>query len=82
MFLDRVIHLGETLGDQVKGRLPKKVKSFIGVPNVVQVKVHVLSLNKILIASSLRVLGPSYPFRRILERQGNVSFSDKTRIVY
>ena len=26
MFLDRVIHFGETLGDQVKGRSPKKSK--------------------------------------------------------
>ena len=30
MFLDRVIHFGETLGDQVKGRSPKKLKSLIG----------------------------------------------------
>ena len=34
MFLDRVIHFGEPLGDQVKGRSPKKLKSFIEVPNV------------------------------------------------
>ena len=48
MLLDRVIHFGETLGDQVKGRSPKKLKSLIEVPNVVHVKVHVLSLNMIL----------------------------------
>ena len=48
MFLDRVIHFGETLGDQVKGRSPKKLKSLIEVPNAVHVKVHVLSLNMIL----------------------------------
>ena len=29
MFLDRVIHFGETLGDQVKGHSPKKLKSLI-----------------------------------------------------
>ena len=51
MYLDRVIHFGETLGDQVKGRSPKKLKSLIGVPNVVHVKVHVLSFNMILILS-------------------------------
>ena len=36
MFLDRVIHFGETLGDQVKGRSPKKLESLIEVPNVSQ----------------------------------------------
>ena len=33
MCLDRVIHFGETLGDQVKGRSLKKLKSLIEVPN-------------------------------------------------
>ena len=47
MFLDRVIHFGETLGDQVKGRQPKNLESLIEVPNVVHMKVHVLSFNKI-----------------------------------
>ena len=51
MFLDRVIDFGETLGDQVKGRSPKKLKSLIEVPNIVHVKVHVLSFNMILISS-------------------------------
>ena len=59
MFLDRVIHFGETLGDQVKGRSPKKLESVIEVPNVVHVKVHVLSFNMILISSPYRVLTPS-----------------------
>ena len=64
MFLDRVIHFGETLRDQVKGRSPKKLKSLIEVPNVVHVKVHVLSFNMILITPPLCVLTPSYPFLR------------------
>ena len=81
MFLDRVIHLGVTLADQIKGRLPKKLKSFIGVPNVVQVKVHVLGFNKILISPPLRVLRPIKPFRRNFVQYGNVSFSEKARIV-
>ena len=51
MFLDRVIHFGKTLGDQVKGRSPKMLKSLVEVPDVVHVKVHVLSLNMILISS-------------------------------
>ena len=51
MFLDRVIHFGETLGDQVKGRSPKKLESLIEVPNVVHDKVHVLSFDMILISS-------------------------------
>ena len=32
VFLERVIRFGETLGDQVKGRSPKKQKSLIEVP--------------------------------------------------
>ena len=63
MFFDQVIHFGETLGDQVKGRPLKKLESLIEVPNVVHVKVHVLSFNMILISSPERVLTPSYPFR-------------------
>ena len=51
VFLDRVIHFGETLGDQVKGRSPKKLKSLREVTNVVHVNVHVLSFNMILISS-------------------------------
>ena len=51
VFLDRVIHFGETLGDQVKGRSPKKLKLLIEAPNVVHLKVHVLSFNMILISS-------------------------------
>ena len=50
-FLDRVIHFEVTLGDQVKGRSPKNLKSLIEVPSVVHVKVHVLSFNMILISS-------------------------------
>ena len=51
VFLDRVMHFGDTLGDQVKGRSLKKLESLIEVPNVVHVKVHVLSFNMILISS-------------------------------
>ena len=36
------------MGDQVNARSPKKLKSLIEVPNVVHVKVHVLSFNMII----------------------------------
>ena len=62
VFLDRVIHFRETLGDQVKGRSPKELKSLIEVPKVVHATVHVLSFNMILISCQQRVLTPSYPF--------------------
>ena len=48
--LDPVIPLGDTLGDQVKGRSPKKLKSLIEVPNVVHVKVHVFNFNMIVLS--------------------------------
>ena len=51
------------LEDQVKGRSPKMLKSLIEVPNLVHVKVHVLSFNMVIISSQWRVLAPSYPFR-------------------
>ena len=50
------------MGDQVKGRSPKKLKSLIEVSNVVHVKVHVLSFNMILISSQKHVLTPGHPF--------------------
>ena len=51
VFLERDIHFEETLGDQVLGRSPKKLKSLLDVPYIVHVKVHVLSFNVILISS-------------------------------
>ena len=51
VFLERVTHFGETLGDPVKGRSPKKLESLIEVPNVVHMKAHFLSFNMFLISS-------------------------------
>ena len=51
VFMERVRHLGKSLVDQVKGRSPKNLEALIEVPNVVHVKVHVLSFNMILISS-------------------------------
>ena len=48
VFLDRVIHSGETLS---KGSFTKKLEQLIEVPNVVHVKVQVLSFNMILLSS-------------------------------
>ena len=42
---------------------PKKLKSLIGFPYILDVKVHVLSFNMILISSPQGVPTPSYPFR-------------------
>ena len=52
VLLDRVIYLNENLGDEVKGRSPKKLKSLIEVPKVVHVKVHVPSFKVILISTA------------------------------
>ena len=49
MFLDRVVHFGETLGDQENGRSPKKLKSLMDVLYVANLKVQVVSFNMILI---------------------------------
>ena len=51
VFLDRVIHFGKILGDQVKGRSPKKLKSLIEVPYVAHLQQQVLSMNMNLIFS-------------------------------
>ena len=70
-----------SLGDQVKVRSQKKLESLIEVPNVVHMKVHVLSFNMILISTPWLVLRPSYPFRRNFGRSGKGSFTEKARIV-
>ena len=67
------------MGYQEKGRSPKKVKSLIGVPNVVHMNVHVLSFNMILISSQWRVLTPSYPFLGKFGLYGKGSFSEKAK---
>ena len=62
MFLDRVIHFGETLGDEVKGRSPKKLKSLFEVSTEVQVEVHAISYNMIFVSCLEHVLTPRYQF--------------------
>ena len=52
MFLDRVIHSGDTFGDQVKERSPKKLNSFLEVANLVHVKLNLLSFNMIFFHAS------------------------------
>ena len=45
MILDQIIHFGKYLGDQVKGRSPKELKSLIEVPYMAHLIVQVLSFN-------------------------------------
>ena len=58
MFLDRVIHFGETFGDQVKGRTPKNLESLIEVASVLHMKVQVLSITEKRLLAKERVLRP------------------------
>ena len=81
MFLDQVIHFGEYLGDQVKGRSPKELKSLIEVPYVAHLKVQVLSFNMNLIFSPYRVPRPGYPYQKKNWRSGKGSFHEKAKIV-
>ena len=81
MFLDRVIHFVRILGDQVKGRSPKKVKLLNELAYVLHVKEHVLSFNMILISFPQRVPRPGYPFRKEFWRSGKGSLREKAKIV-
>ena len=81
MFLDQVIHFGKNLGNQVKGRFPKELKSLIEVPYVVHLKIQVLSLSINHFYSPKRVPRPSSPFQHRFRRSGNVSFTEKAKIV-
>ena len=60
VFVDRVIHFGENLGGQVKGRSQKTLKSLIEVPYVAHLKAQVLSFNMNLTFSPKRVPRPRY----------------------
>ena len=65
----------------MKGRLPKKLKSLVEVPNLVHVKVHVLSFNMILISSPQHVLTPSYPFQQDLGDKVKCSSAKKLKLL-
>ena len=69
MLLDKFIHFGENLGDQVKDCSPKKVKSLIEVLYVALLKLQFPSFNMNLFSSP----SPSSPFR------GNLSDEVKGR---
>ena len=69
----------ENFGDQVKGRFP--LKSLIEVLYVAHLKIQVLSVNMNLFYSPYRVPRPSYPFQDKFRRLGNVSFTEKAKIV-
>ena len=63
MFLDRLIHFGESLGDLVKGRPQEKLKGIAYVPYVAYLKVQVLNFDVILMSSPWHGPSPTYPFR-------------------
>ena len=81
VFPNRCIHVEATLGDQVKGRSPKKLKSLIEVPNLVQVEVHVLSFNMIVTSSPRRVLTIWEPFRSDMEDKVKVRSVKKVNML-
>ena len=81
VFLNRVIHFGEILGDQDKGRSPKKLKSLIDFPIVAHLKVQVLRFNMNLIFSPKRIPRPGYSFGGKLGRSGKGSLTEKAKIV-
>ena len=79
MFLDRVIHFGETLGDQVKGRSPKRLKSLIDLcssPESTGSK-----LQYVFVSSPRRVPRPSYLFRGKIGGAGRGSITEIAEIV-
>ena len=69
------------MGVNVSGCSRTELKSFIEVPNVVQVKVLVFSFNMILFSSPWRVFTPSYPFRKDLGDKVKVSSPKKLNIL-
>ena len=81
MFLDRVVHFGKNLGEQVKGRSPKKLKLLIADPYVAHLILQVLSFNVNPISYPYRVPRQSYPFRGKFARSGKGSFTEKANIV-
>ena len=70
MFLDKFIHFEKNMGDQVKDRSPKKLKSLIKVPYVAHLKVQVPSFNVYLFISFLFSLDRVTHFRIYLGDQG------------
>ena len=81
VFIDRDVHFGKYLGEQVKGRSLKNQKRLIGVPYVAHLIVQNLSFNMNLISSPYRVPRPSYPIRDKFGRSGKQSFTEKGKIV-
>ena len=63
MFLDKFIDFGKNLGDQVKERSPKKVKSLIEVPYVALLNVQFPSFNMKHFSSPWRDPSRSSPFQ-------------------
>ena len=64
----------------MKGRSPQNLEALIEVPNVLYVKVPLLSVIMTLTSPEALVLRPSYPFRRNFGRSGKGSFTERAKI--
>ena len=82
MFLDKVIHYGNYLGDQVKGRSPKELKSLIDVPYEALLKVQALSFILNHFSSPSQVPSPSIPFRPSFGRSRKDSSPENSKSVH
>ena len=69
------------MGDQEKGRSPKKLKSLMDVPNVAHLKIQVVSFDMNLISSTKRIPRPSYPFGGKLGRSGKGWSTEEAKII-
>ena len=81
MFQDRVVHFGENLREQVKGRSPKKLRLLIAVPYVAHLNVQALSFNMILFSSPSQDPRLGKHFLGRLATSGKRSFTEKAKIV-
>ena len=81
MFLHRVIHFWENLGDKIRFRSPKKQKNLIAVPSVLTVIFLVLSFNVILMSSPYLVPRPSNPLLGTFGRPGKGPSTKKLKLL-
>ena len=81
MFLDRVIHFSKNLGDQVKGRSTRKLKSLIEVPYVALLKVKTLKLQYEPCLFSEACSRTKLSMSVKIWRSGKESFTEKAKIV-
>ena len=81
VFLDQFTNFGKNLGDQVKDRPPKKLKSLIEVPYVALLKVQFPGFNMNLFSSPQCDPSPSSPLRENFGDQVKGCSQKKNKIV-